>query len=312
MTQHDAAAQRPKGLAFILTITRAFAYPASLSAVLLGQSIAIYQGNIIMWDRFLASLVGVLLFHTAANLLNDSHDFNRGLDSMVLPISGGVVRGWITPVKARNIAFVCLALGIVIGLRLFMIAGWPVLALGIIGFFIALGYTGKKYCLKYAALGDIAIFLAFGFLPVFGSYFVQAGHFDWTPVIWTLPMVSLTVGILHANNWRDIDTDSKKGCRTMAGILGDRRSADYYALLMLGPFILILTFILAGSLILPAMAAPLTVLVTLPVFIRARQLVKIGKARSEGFIMLDGLTAQMQLLFGILLAMGFILGRWIG
>lgn len=312
MTQAQNALEKPFGPALWLQVARAFSYPASISAVLLGQAIAIYQGYAFLWDRFLAALFGVLLFHTAANLLNDSHDFERGLDAVILPMSGGVVRGWITPRTARRWAFLCLGLGVLIGLRLVQVAGWPILLLGGVGTLLALGYTGKQFCLKYAGLGDLTIFFAFGVLPVFGSYFLQTGRLDAAPLIWTLPLVSFTVGILHANNWHDIHSDPKAGCRTVAGRLGDTRSATYYTLLMLAPFILILSYLLAGRLGCTALNAPLTVLFTLPLFLRARQLVTIGKQKAEGFIMLDGLTAQVQLLFGILLAAGFVAGRWIG
>jgi 1,4-dihydroxy-2-naphthoate octaprenyltransferase len=43
----------------------------------------------------------------------------------------------------------------------------------LVGGVIALGYTRMGFCLKYAALGDISFFFAFGVLPMFGTYWVQ-------------------------------------------------------------------------------------------------------------------------------------------
>ena len=37
-----------------------------------------------------------------------------------------------------------------------------------------------------------------------GAWVVQTRSFSWIPVLWTVPMSMLVIGILHANNWRDI------------------------------------------------------------------------------------------------------------
>lgn len=308
----DPIPSRSRNLSSWLLILRTFAYPASLSAVLLGTALAISQGHAMRWDRFLAALVGVLLFHTAANLFNDGYDFERGLDRHVRPMSGGVVRGWLSPRQAKTAAWLCLALGAVLGFWLTAVAGWPVLALGIIGTALALGYTGPKFCLKYAGLGDLTIFLAFGFLPVMGSYFIQTGRMALAPLFWTLPMVSFTVAILHANNWIDIATDPELGCTTVAGLLGDKKSGNYYALLMVGPFALMALYQLIGWTLWPPLRAPWTVFLTLPMLFRVLPLVRIGQQKDKAFNRLDGLTGQVQLGFGLLLAVGFVLGRWIG
>jgi len=290
-----------------LTAIRPFAYTASGSAVFLGLAVAEHSGYTIDWWLFALTLFGVVLFHTAANLLNDSFDFARGLDLNVHPMSGAVVRGWLTRTQITVAALGCLFAGIAIGFFLVHKVGWPILGLGVVGFILAMGYTGPRFCFKYVALGDLCIFLSFGVLPVFGAYWVQARDFSWLPILWSLPVVLLTVAILHANNWRDLVVDKEKGCRTIANLLGEAGSASYYRLLVLAPFLLVVLLFAFGRITTRVYAVPWTVMLVALVLPFALRLAKTGRD-SESFVMLDGRTARLQLGFGALLVAGFLLG----
>ncbi len=296
-----------------LITVRAFSYTASFTSVFLGMALALYDGHPAHWGLCVLTLVGVVCFHTTANLLNDCVDHRRGLDTQVVPTSGGVVRGWISERTAFRAAMGFLTIGVVCGLFLTWQAGWVVMLLGGIGTLIALGYTRNGFCFKYAGLGDLAIFIAFGVLPTFGSYWVQARHFSWLPIVWSIPIAAFTVGILHANNWRDLTTDPAQGCRTFASLLGERGSAVYYRVLMIGPFVMTLALCalayIPGA---PTGGAPLTCVIVLLAVPLAVKLLRIDRAHdARTFVMLDGKTAQLQLLFGILLPSAFIVSRWL-
>ncbi len=192
------------------------------------------------WGLLVLALCGVLGLHTAANLLNDVVDHRRGLDREVQPHSGAVVRGWISERQALVLAGALLPIGAGCGLAVYVATDAITLVLGLAGVLLALGYTGPGPCLKYAGLGDPAVFLAFGVLPVFGSWWIQAQAWSWAPVLWSLPLGSLAVAIVHANNWRDLATDAECRCVTMAQRLGERGSRRYYQLLILSPFVVVL------------------------------------------------------------------------
>ena len=295
-----------------LTAVRPFAYSASVVAVALGLGLARYLGHPVQWWPFVLTLVGVVCFHTAANLLNDCYDHRRGTDREVLPTSGAVVRGWLTERQVFRGAVVCLAIGAACGFVLVCHAGWVVLLLGAIGSVMALGYTTPRFCFKYAGLGDLAIFCAFGVLPVFGTYWVQSRTFSWAPILWSLPLVLYTVGILHANNWRDLAGDREKGCRTIAGLLGNRGSAWYYRILVLGPFILVGMYMLAGCFPATGFRPPLSVALVYLVLPAAARLAKLDRWRDAGApALLDARTAQLQTIFGSLLTVGFFVAVYV-
>ena len=68
------------------TAVRPFAYTATVSAVVLGLAIAHFDGFDINWPYFFITLIGVVCFHTAGNLINDVVDHKKGVDTMVFPI----------------------------------------------------------------------------------------------------------------------------------------------------------------------------------------------------------------------------------
>ncbi len=295
-----------------LTAVRPFAYTASVLTVVLGAAMAYHAGFTPRWGALALTLLGVVCFHTAANLLNDCFDHRRGLDRQVFPVSGAVVRGWITERQAFRAAMLCLAIGVMCGVALVAFAGWVVLLLGILGAVCALGYTTPRFCFKYAGLGDVAIFFAFGVLPVFGTWWVQTRTFSWLPILWSIPLVSLTVGILHANNWRDLATDGDQGCRTVAGWLGFDGSRRYYRLLVLLPFALVVLYVGLGRIPRLRLPTPTLALIALLALPLALQLARTRRAEDPGaFAMLDGKTAQLHMLFGILVTLAFWIGRYV-
>ncbi|MBA4388717.1 MAG: hypothetical protein C0404_12100 [Verrucomicrobia bacterium] len=294
-----------------VTAVRPFAYSASALAAALGAAIAFYLGYPVQWGPLGLTFLGVLCFHTGANLLNDCFDHRRGLDTQVVPTSGAVVRGWLTESQVFRAAVALIVLGIACGLVLTWYAGWVVLLLGLLGAIFSLGYTTPRFCFKYVGMGDLAIFFSFGILVVFGAFWVQAREFHWLPVLWSLQPVMLTVGILHANNWRDIESDPAKGCRTVANMLGSRGSETYYRVLVIGPFVLIVACVLLNlvpGLEIHTPVSTLAAFLALPLAVRLANVKKRGTP--EQFAMLDGSTGQLHLVFTSLCCLAFIAARY--
>jgi len=283
---------------------RPFALPASTMPVLFGSVLAITVGGASPnWLLFVAAMTAMTILHTGSNLLNDVYDYKKGVDKFVNPVSGGIIRQWITPREARLAGIICLVVGSTIGLWIAATVGCFILLIGIVGVAIGVLYTWGPLPFKYNAFGDLAVFLNFGILGSLGAWTVQTGSPAWTPVIWAIPMSLLVVGILHSNNWRDINSDIASGIRTFANILGDRFSEGYYTFLILGPFIVILTLILLTRIMAVGYQMPISFLITFLAIPTAVKLIQKGKQRytSEqplNFLALDGATARLNLLFG--------------
>ena len=157
--------------------------------------------------------------------------------------------------------------------------------------------------LKYRALGDVVIFLAYALLPTLGTCYVATGVVDWN-VLWiALPVGLITVAILHANNTRDMRTDARAEIQTLAMKLGGKASMYVYCAEVLFPFGWIAGLIAAGTL-------PLWTLLVMPALVPAIGNVRVvsrfpGKGESA-IAGLDEMTAKLQLLFSLLFTLSFV------
>ena len=123
-----------------------------------------------------------------------------------------------------------------------------------------------------------------------------------------MPTGILTVGVLHANNLRDAQTDTLAGIRTLASVLGQKRSVWLYQFEMLVPFAIMLATVWFGIL-------PMTVLLTLPIAVvvmtLCKQALRFDGVNTASIATLDASTAKTQLMFSMLMVTGLIAGHWL-
>jgi 1,4-dihydroxy-2-naphthoate octaprenyltransferase len=316
MAESPIAPATPSTLKKWLVATRPWALPASTMPVVFGTALAVViAGARFLPFRFLWALVTMMVLHSAANMLSDVFDFRHGLDRDVTPVSGAIVRGWLTDRQVARGAAALFALGTASGLLLAWISGRSLFVIGAIGLAVGVFYT----LLKAHALGDLAVFLDFGLLGAAGAWVVQTGSFSWLPVLWTVPMALLVIAILHANNWRDIPSDGARRVTTVAGLLGDKGSFAYYGFLIFGPFaidaLLIALPRLTAARLTPMPRTFLLVLLALPsaLALWGRAVRRAAPRRPLDFVILDGATASHNLVFGLLSTAAVILEgflRW--
>lgn len=294
---------------------RPFSFPASTMPVVFGTVLAyVYGGQVFNPGYFLLAFFGMVFLHAGANVLNDIIDYQKGLDKVPAPVSGGVVRRLISIQEAKVASTILFSVGTAMGLLLAYLTSPWLLLIGVPGIFIGIFYSiGGKIALKYHALGDLAVFLNFGTLGALGAWFVQTGTFSWIPVIWALPMSMLVIGILHANNWRDIKSDREGNIHTIASMLGDKASLRYYGYLIFGPFFVVLALILIPYFAFPEVTfMPFTfgiVIISLPMALKLWQKALNRKEPKNpiDFVALDGATAQFNLVFGLLCTVALVL-----
>jgi 1,4-dihydroxy-2-naphthoate octaprenyltransferase len=282
--------------------TRPFSFTVTVMSVLLGALMA----HKFSWTWFLLTFIGALLMHAGVNVISDAFDYRRGVDTWrVLGSSRVLVDGLMNPSAHLRWGLLLFGLGCVIGLILAYFRGWPVIIFGLVGAILGFFYTAPPLGFKYKALGDLAVFLAFGPLMVMGTYYVLVQQIWWKLFWLSVPFGLLTIAILHGNNFRDIEEDSRAGYKTIAGFLGMRGSSIYYLVLVVGAYALTILFVALGWL--PIWS--LLILVTVPYAWRNIR-IAFQPAR-VAFTLLDLLTAQLHMLFGLALLAGILLSRWV-
>ena len=176
-----------------------------------------------------AALAGALLIQIATNLANDYYDFVKGGDTGERLGPVRVTQAGILPPKAVfGGMVVTLALATLVGVYLAWVAGWPVIAIGLVSMLMAICYTGGPYPLSYNGLGDVFVFVFFGLVATATTYYVQAGAWSAGAILAGAGLGAFSTAMLVVNNLRDRETDGAAGKRTLAVRFGDRFTVVQY------------------------------------------------------------------------------------
>jgi len=299
---------RPGAFSIWIQAIRAPSLSAAAIPVLLGVAIAARDG-FFSFGRLLLALVGAIAIQAGTNLINDYYDYRSGADSeQSLGPSMVIQRGLLTPDQVWRGGIVAFAIGALIGLILASLCGWPILALGVPSIAAGYFYTASPVSLAYVALGELTVFIFMGPVIVLGAYFVMAMHFSSAALWASIPLGFMVAGILHANNIRDIESDTRHGKRTIATILG-RTGANYELVAIdVAAYATTLAAVLAHTI--PWIA--LIVFVTVP---RALDQVRIVMRETEPKKLNLALfrSVQLHMEFGLLMIAAFLIAalmRW--
>ena len=257
--------------AWILAV-RPYSLGNSVILVLIGSALA-WTDRGFHWLPAVLCLAFALLMQCTANLVNDLWDFLKGADQPDrLGPDRAFAKGYIT-------------LG--------------AMKAGIAGFTLA----ACPYPLAYHGLGDAAVILFFGLVPVGFTYYIQTGA--WTPEVLVAALASGLVidTMLMINNFRDREEDARCNKRTIVVCLGAGVGRWGYLALGTAAVALCLTLLFAGRtwaalLPLPYLAAHISTW---------RKMVRIDHGDALNVCL--GETARNILLFGALFTLGILLGR---
>lgn len=283
---------------------RPWSFPASAMPIIVTVSYLFWKGAEINWALGLWTLVGMILFHMTGNTWSDYFDYRKKVDAEDTFGAKTLTTGMFQPKEIRNLAIGLLVVSVACGLGLFAVTGLPLLWIGLAGVLCTLLYP----LLKFNALGDLDILITFAFLPTLGTSYAVTGAIDWN-VLWVaLPVGLITDGILHSNNTRDMITDKRAGIKTMAMGLGTRFSSWVYWFEMIFPFVWVAFCSMFG--IMPVYTV--FIFLTLPIAIAcARTMTKSLDGGSDVIADLDVRTANLQMLFSVILSITFIAsGIW--
>jgi 1,4-dihydroxy-2-naphthoate octaprenyltransferase len=304
MSEEQAISQqggaRPGALMIWLQAVRAPSLSAAAVPVLLGTAVAARDGYF-SGVRLIIALIGAIAIQAGTNLINDYYDFRSGADSTEsLGPSMVIQRGLLAPEQVWRGGMVAFAIGATLGLMLVYLCGWPILAIGIPSIAAGYFYTAAPVSLAYIGLGELTVFLFMGPAIVIGAYYVMALSFSWTALWASVPLGFLVAGILHANNIRDIESDSLHGKNTLATMLGRTGAIRELIALDVLAYATTIIAVLARSLPWTAMV----VLITIP---RARDQLRIVSRETEARKLNLALmrSVQLHLEFGILMTLAF-------
>ena len=274
--------------------------PAAVAPVLAGTGAAVHEDGVVWWKAALA-LVVALALQVGVNYANDYSDGIRGTDEQrvgPLRLVGSRVA---TPGAVKAAAFLSFGVAAVVGLVLAATTAWWLVLVGALCVVAAWYYTGGSRPYGYSGLGEVMVFVFFGLVAVVGTTYVQTETWSAASFVAAVGIGCLASAILVANNLRDIPTDAEVGKRTLAVVLGDRRTRTLYvALLGVAVLAVVALAVLATPWALLALVAAVPGL-------RASRLV-VGGAAGRALVPVLQLTGVTELLYGLGLLAGLSLG----
>ena len=284
---------------------RPWSTPASAMPIIATLAFLFWKGAEINWIYGVWALAGMILFHYAGNVWSDWFDYRKKVDADDTFGAKTLTTGMFTPKEIMGLAIGLLVAAVACGLGLAAMTGLPLLWIGLAGAVCTVLYP----LLKYNALGDLDILLTFAFLPTIGTSYAATGAIDWNVLLIALPVGLITDGILHCNNTRDIATDKRAGINTMAMWLGTKAAARMYAFEMVFPYIWVGICSIIGLLPLHT----IIIFLTLPIALACASTMKKSVGQETPMLLadLDVRTANLQMMFSVLLSISFVVARFI-
>ena len=194
--------------------------PVSLAGVLCGTACALLQGSFNAIVALLCALFAALA-QIASNFGNEYYDYKNGIDKKGREgFRRGVTEGEITPLAMKRATYATLALAAAIGCAMLFFGPWWLIFVGVAVALFALGYSAGPYPLSHHGLGDVAVVIFFGVVPVTFTCYLQTGTFDTSTLLTSFAVGLLAANVLIVNNYRDMEDDKAVNKNTTVVIYG--------------------------------------------------------------------------------------------
>lgn len=234
-----------------LSAIRLRTLPLSVSGIIIGTCFAYYNGHFNVLILILAILTTISL-QILSNLANDYGDGIKGTDNdnRVGP-KRAIQSGTISPDQMfEAIKINILVIILLVFLLIYTSFGkshflYTILFIGLAGVsvYAAMSYTIGNKAYGYKGLGDVFVFIFFGFVSVVGSYFLYTRQLDHQVFLPAVTVGLLSVGVLNLNNMRDIESDKKSNKNTLAVKLGKEKARIYHLFLIIGAIVISSLFV---------------------------------------------------------------------
>lgn len=227
-----------RGLKRAFHATRPKFFPASVLPVIVGTAWGAMKSGSFDLYVFLLALLATVCVHAASNVLNDVGDEAIGTDARneqrIYPYTGGsrfIQTGILSQAGMARLGISLLVIAAIAGLLLFVERGPMVITFGIIGILLGVLYSLGPVKLSTLGLGETAVAVAFGVLPVVGAAWLQGAAIDSNLIVFSVPVSLWVAAILLINEVPDIEADGATGKHTLPVRLGLGATANLYLLL---------------------------------------------------------------------------------
>lgn len=266
--------------------------PVSAAGVIMASGLALQVGRF-KWLPALICLLFALTAQVGCNFANEFYDYKDGLDrpGRVGP-RRGVTEGDITPGAMERAMGLTFLIASLLGCSLIYWGGWWLIPAGIFIMMGALSYSAGPFPLSRNGLGEIAVLIFFGMIPVSLTFWLQAGYYSYRDLFAGIAVGLMSCNILIVNNYRDCEEDAAAGKLTTCVIFGKKAMGWVY----------LINGIAAAALTWPLWSAVGTWTLLFPtLYLLLHTLLWAFLRSHEGTILTKalGMTAMLMLLFSV-------------
>ncbi|MFK7749395.1 MAG: 1,4-dihydroxy-2-naphthoate octaprenyltransferase [Kordia sp.] len=240
-----------------LAAARLRTLPLSISGIIVGCSLGNTYSKLYLTDYFSCCfgcppvwksvlfwlcILTTIGFQVLSNFANDYGDGIRGTDDDREGEQRMVASGIISPTQMKNAMIITAIITLLLAISVIYVAfgsenfSYSILFLflGITAIIAAVKYTVGKSAYGYSGLGDIFVFLFFGWLSVVGSYFLYTKSLNFEIFLPATAIGLLSAAVLNLNNMRDRIKDKAHGKNTLVVKMGSQNAKLYHYALILG------------------------------------------------------------------------------
>ncbi len=216
---------------------------ALLTPILCGMLLGWWQGATFDLSLWALLLGGSAMTIYGLNLLHEFHDywharkhsevhFNHAVFASAYHLMATeIIKG----VTVRWTGYGLLLGGLICYLALVVQMGWPLMFFYLTSLLLVYTYTAPpvRYGYRGWALGELGLFLGYGFFPLLGGYYIVGQTLSWLPVIASIPFGLMAILLFANYNFIHHRRDWLMRKRTFVVTSGPARTLDLNSLLML-------------------------------------------------------------------------------
>lgn len=270
--------------------------------IFVGTILAMGETQRINWFLAFCAFLSTILIQMGINIINDALDFKKGADTAERLGPPRVTQSKLLSYhQVLKGGFFCFVLALFCGIPLMIAGGWPLLTALLLSVIFGYLYTGGPAPLAYFGLGELFVMIFFGYVITCSAYYLQTGFIDTHCLLAATQIGLLAIVPIVINNTRDIESDRKANKRTLSVRFGLTFSRWEIALLSAAAYLLGFAWIVKGypkMALLPFLAFPI-------IFQNIRAVWQTEPSREYNQYLAR--SAQSQLLFCLLLAVGYLL-----
>jgi 1,4-dihydroxy-2-naphthoate polyprenyltransferase len=233
----------------VMRMSQGFFFISAMPVLLGAALLYMHHGKFNLLFTILI-LIGCLLFHLGADMINEYYDHISGNDALVdihTPFSGGtrvLEEGKLAPKRVLHMSYLFFFLGTMGSAVIAYFTRIEVIIFAFAGLISCWGYSAPPLKFAHRGLGEIIIFLNNGLFIISAIYLAIHGQLEWEIILPSAFLGFLGFAIILMNEVPDINADRPVGKNNLIVRLGVKKGIILQRIMIVCSFTCLITAII--------------------------------------------------------------------